>query len=245
MTMKKSTLNLLIDAIMLVLMGILAGIGILIKYILLSGEARWEKYGFNPDLQFLGLDRHEWGTIHLIVAIVLIGLLLLHIILHWKCITGIYCRIIPSRPLRISFGLLFLLIVLAFTSFPLLIKIDVSQYENIEHNRHKNDILETTKAIDHSNQIKPATTIRVQSNIKEETEHEHQHDSSIEIKGFMTLQDIQDSYNIPIEILIKELKMPANTSANAKLGHLKKEYNFTMSDIETIIIQYNHKTNNE
>lgn len=68
----KGKINFIIDVIMFILMALLAGIGLLIKYILLSGENRWIKYGRNVDLSFWGLDRHEWGTIHLWVAVALV-----------------------------------------------------------------------------------------------------------------------------------------------------------------------------
>lgn len=41
------------------------GVGLLIKYTLISGQEQISKYGRNDKLLLLGLNRHEWGEIHL------------------------------------------------------------------------------------------------------------------------------------------------------------------------------------
>ena len=94
--MKKSKLNLVIDALLLLCVAAIAGIGLLIKYVLVPGYQRWEIYDRNVDLFFWGLDRHQWGTIHLATGIVFLALLVLHVVLHWSMIVGIYRQLIPN-----------------------------------------------------------------------------------------------------------------------------------------------------
>jgi hypothetical protein len=60
--MKKSKLNLIIDALLLVCMAAITGIGLLMKNVLVPGYKRWDIYGRNVELYFWGLDRHQWGT---------------------------------------------------------------------------------------------------------------------------------------------------------------------------------------
>ena len=96
----KSKLNLIIDALLLLCLAAIAGIGILIKHVLVPGSQRWEIYGRNVELLFLGLDRHQWGTIHYAVGWAFVGLLVLHVVLHWGMIVGIYRKLIPNRPAR-------------------------------------------------------------------------------------------------------------------------------------------------
>ncbi|MHC4076764.1 MAG: DUF4405 domain-containing protein [Planctomycetota bacterium] len=62
--MKRAKLNLIIDALLLLCLAGIAGIGFLIKYVLVPGYQRWEIYGRNVSLFLWGLDRHQWGTIH-------------------------------------------------------------------------------------------------------------------------------------------------------------------------------------
>ncbi|MDD2549271.1 MAG: hypothetical protein PHD00_04150, partial [Bacteroidales bacterium] len=61
----RAKINLVVDIILFLLLMGMAGIGFLIKYTLLSGEKRNLLYGKNVNLELLGLDRHQWGTIHL------------------------------------------------------------------------------------------------------------------------------------------------------------------------------------
>ena len=114
--MKKSKLNLVIDALLLLCLAAIAGIGLLIKYVLVPGYQRWDIYGRNVSLFLWRLDRHQWGTIHFIIGLVFLALLVLHIVLHWQMIVGIYRRLIPNRFARwITALILLVLTVLLFT----------------------------------------------------------------------------------------------------------------------------------
>ncbi len=117
--MKKSKLNLIIDAILLLCMAAIAGIGLLMKNVLVPGYKRWDIYGRNVELYFWGLDCHQWGTIHFIIELVLLALLVLHIALHWSMILGIYRKLIPNIPACwiTTIILLALTIALAFFSY--------------------------------------------------------------------------------------------------------------------------------
>jgi len=94
------------------------GIGFLIKYTLVSGQEQMIKYGNKVELSLFGMDRHEWGTIHLIVGYVLIGLLLLHIILHWKVIISVYKRLLQKKPAIKFISIIFITICFLFIIIP-------------------------------------------------------------------------------------------------------------------------------
>jgi len=96
----KSKLNLIIDALLLLCLAAIAGIGLLINYVLVPGSQRWEIYGRNVDLFFWGMDRHEWGAIHYVLAQILLSLLVPHLVLHWKIIVGLCRKLIPNRAAR-------------------------------------------------------------------------------------------------------------------------------------------------
>jgi len=98
--MTKAKFNLIIDALLLLCLAALAGIGLLIKYVLVPGFQRWEIYGQNVELFFWGLDRHEWGTIHYGIGLAFLILLVLHVALHWRITVSIYRNLVPSRPVR-------------------------------------------------------------------------------------------------------------------------------------------------
>jgi hypothetical protein len=123
--MKKANLNLVIDAVLMVCIAAIAGIGLLIKFVLVPGYRRWQLYGRNVNLSFWGLDRHQWGTFHLVIGCVFLALLLLHIILHWEIIVGCCCKLLPNRPLRLLVAIVLLCLVIFLFIFPYFVRPEV------------------------------------------------------------------------------------------------------------------------
>jgi len=251
----KSKLNFIIDAIMFVLMGALAGIGLLIKYILLPGSERWIKYGRNVDLTFWGIDRHQWGHIHLIVAYILVGFLALHIILHWKMIGCLYRKIIANTALRWACGLVFTVVTLILVFAPFFVHVDMNEqlsgrerYQTAENNQEqKADIGFSENLTEKNIKMQNEKSEDFQEEKHQDEEHlvHHHVDSSIEIKGYMTLLEISEEYNVACDFIKEKLNLPKSESNTAKLGQLKKIYNFKMSDIELIIYNYQNSKDHE
>lgn len=237
--MKKANLNILIDGIMFLLMGLLTGIGFLIKYVLLHGEDRWIKYGRNVDMSYLGLDRHAWGKIHLIVALILIVFLFLHIILHWNLTVSLFKNLFKNKDLCRLIVVVFTILVVILTVFPFFIhpKVDYlalgkERFKTYDEHTNANSstVLEKLKYIESPIEVK----------VEERYKDEHHHiDSTIEVKGFMTLQEVSNKYNVSCDLIKEKLEIPEFITNNSKLGFLRKQYNFKMSDVELII--YNHK----
>lgn len=119
--MNRSKLNLIIDALMFLAMAAIAGLGFLIKYVMPPGPDKLIKYGRNVSLLFLGMDRHGWGAIHLVIGFVFLGLLALHIILHWRMTVNMYRKLITGRAGRAVAAVAFVIISLFFLSFSLLV----------------------------------------------------------------------------------------------------------------------------
>jgi hypothetical protein len=122
----KPKLNFIIDALMFLVMMAMAGLGFLMKYVLIPGRARWVKYGRNVDLTLLGWDRHDWGDLHLYLGFTLLGLLILHIILHWKQIVGLFQRFIPPER-RTLVLLVFLVLAVLLIVFPFLVSPEIGE----------------------------------------------------------------------------------------------------------------------
>jgi hypothetical protein len=119
--MDRTNLNFVIDALMFLCLMALAGLGFLMKYVLLPGREARVKYGRNVDLTWLGWDRHDWGQIHLYLALILLGLLVIHLILHWQMILGLYARLIPDPQTRFRLAMALLIITVLLLYFPFLI----------------------------------------------------------------------------------------------------------------------------
>ncbi len=79
--MKRTSLNFLVDVVAFAVFGLLAACGILMEYVLPHGAGHFST--------LWGLDRHEWGTVHFWIAVVLLATLGLHLILHWHWIVSV------------------------------------------------------------------------------------------------------------------------------------------------------------
>jgi len=125
--MDRTKLNFVIDALMFLTLMAIAGLGFLMKYILPPGREVWVRYGRNVDLTWLGWDRHDWGSIHLYLAFTLLGLLVIHLILHWSMIVGLSARLISNPRRRTRVALAFLILSLLLIYFPFLITPEVGE----------------------------------------------------------------------------------------------------------------------
>ncbi len=113
--MKRITFNFWIDLVSFLVFFLLVFTGLLIYYILppcenctggttVSGVAK----------ELWGLDRHGFGDIHFYLSLLTIGLMVLHVALHWSWVCQTCCRIgglknlPPDRQNR--YGVVFLLV---------------------------------------------------------------------------------------------------------------------------------------
>ena len=118
--------NFVIDAVMFLVMMAMAGLGFLMKYVLIPGRESWAKYGRNVNLAWWGWDRHDWGAIHLYLGFLLLGLLSLHLYLHWRQIVGLFQRFIPPERRGLVL-VVFLILAVVLICFPFLISPEVSE----------------------------------------------------------------------------------------------------------------------
>lgn len=125
--MDKTKINFVIDAMMFLCLMALAGLGFLMKYALPPGREAWAKYGRNVQLTWMGWDRHDWGQIHLYIAFILLGLLVIHLYLHWQMILGLYARLVPNPQTRTRLAYALLIITALFLFLPFLISPDVQE----------------------------------------------------------------------------------------------------------------------
>jgi hypothetical protein len=123
--MDKSKLNFIIDALMFLCLMAMAGLGFLMEYVLLPGRKAWTKYGRNVDLTWLGWNRHDWGEIHLYLAFTLLGLLFIHLVLHWQMILGLYARLLPDPRARSRLAWAVLVLTVLLLTFPFLVTPEV------------------------------------------------------------------------------------------------------------------------
>ena len=218
---EKAKFNFVIDALMFICMMAIGGLAFLMKFILIPGKERWAKYGKSVELSLFGMGRHEWGTIHLTIGFVLLGLLTLHIILHWKVILGLFQKLVGNQKARWITALAFVVVSSLLLIAPLTARPDIQ-----EVGRGRFAQMESSNA--------------ACGGCPEIFAHDTSHKANdrLEIKGSMTLAEVSKNHNIPTHCLKTHLGIPTSVTDTENLGRLKETYNFTMSDVAGMIAKY-------
>ncbi len=104
--------NFVIDALALAGLVMLAATGLLMHFVLPPGSG---------NATLWNMTRHAWGEVHFILALVILGVLSLHLVLHWHWIVVLIKGRPDSKPgagWRIGLALLALLALLAVAAAP-------------------------------------------------------------------------------------------------------------------------------
>jgi hypothetical protein len=131
----KSKLNLLIDGVLLILLAAMSGIGGLIKFVLVPGYIRNQIYSNHVKLSFWGLDRQDWGRIHLLIGIIFIVLIIVHIILHWRMLGCLFRKWIDNKAWRVIIASLMAVLTVVLLLGFLLVHPKVVSFINGNHGR--------------------------------------------------------------------------------------------------------------
>ncbi|MCK4825495.1 DUF4405 domain-containing protein [bacterium] len=238
--MKKiSKINFIIDVLMFILVMAMGGIGFLMKFILVPGSTRMEIYGSNVDLFLWGWDRHQWGSVHLILGYILLGLLVLHIFFHWGQIKNMFRNLINNKPFRIIITLLFLSVSVVLFVFGFVVNIEVvvspkrgEGGRRIERARLQTEELPSLRTGEPGSETSGDRVLH-------EREDVH-HERTMEVYGSMTFKEVENQYTVPADSLKKYLGIPLRINDNERIGRLRRKYNFHMSDVERLIEKY-HK----
>jgi hypothetical protein len=246
----KSQLNLSIDIIMFLLLIPVAGIGFLMKYVLVPGIERNLIYGGNVDLEFIGLTRHQWGSIHLTLSIIFLILLLLHFILHWRVIVSVFNQMIPSISIRLGVTMFLALFSLIILFSPFFVEPEKTSSEIKHRNRINNspsssdinseaekNVVFTAQQSAETGKPIIAGEIQDSLNLINGSGHQDSEYKEYEVYGYQTLQSVSEKYNVPAGYLAHSLKIPENLTRQ-KLGLLKRQYSFSMSDVRKSISDY-------
>jgi hypothetical protein len=227
----RDKINLLIDLLLALALAFIAGIGFLIKYILPPGREKILKYGDNKDFFFLGLDRHQWGEIHLFVAYVMLALLLLHILFHGKTLLCQVRKAITVTWLRRSLWVIVGVLCLVLFLFAFFISPEQRQTGDFLH-RNTHSSLTKTRTYSTPSALEPEKDIRTAESM---TNHDHgqrhMEESHSSLNGRMPLADTAKQFGIPMDEVKKRLGLPADVDALETLGRLRKTHGFTMQEV--------------
>ena len=101
--MNRLKTNIVIDILMLVSFAAMSFSGFVLQM------RRVLSAGRSP---FLGMSRHTWSDIHLWSAIVVLVLLVLHLLLHWKAVDAFFKKSIENATLRYVVYTLLVVVIL-------------------------------------------------------------------------------------------------------------------------------------
>jgi len=250
----KLKINLVIDVIMFLNLLAMAGIGFLLKYVLLPGFKRNMVYGSDVELYFWNMTRHDWGYIHLILGFLFLVLLLLHIILHWSNITGIFKRMVSGTITRGFIAYLLLIIGALLLIAPFFLEPEVAALPR-QHLHQRKDAFyvkdtsankqgKVTPGINDKHKMEGRDQDRLYKNrhVHDETQdtlHEHDHHAlkeDIEVFGYMTLEEVASRYDVSAVKLANAINVP-ESKTDVRLGLLRKQYNFSMNDIREQVLK--------
>ncbi len=241
----RQKVNITIDIIMFLVMVALAVIGFIIRYVLIPGSERWEKYGRNVDLTCWGLDRHEWGFIHLILGIFIVILLVLHIIFHWAMIVCYLKRLLPKTVWRYTVvgGMIVLSCIFIAAPFYLSPEAGAPIRGQGEGYWPVNSGYAVPTGTANPGKDYPSeqaeTVMPVQEAPVNATEEKEPHEKEarvFDIKGFDTIGELAVLHGISADDLKKGLNIPHGISNNEQLGRIRRIYGFTMREVEDCIL---------
>ena len=231
---------------MLMMLMLITGLGFLIKYVLVPGFKRNVLYGSDVEIYFLGLDRHQWGSIHLYLGLVFLGLMLVHIVLHWKMITGIFRRMVTGKGSKRAIAVCSGIVVLFLALAPLfvqpevspLVKKHASRQNSSQLREEKQNVTQNKFPVLKSEEVPAVTITQTTKDLhKKQSENTRGNDfSGIEINGSMTLKEISKKYSISVNDLTRAINVPVNQK-NERIGRLKRRYGFEMAELKDKVAQ--------
>jgi hypothetical protein len=203
--MKRNTLNFLVDLISLLLMLGLAWTGLLIHYVLPPGSGG---RGGGHGMTLWGLGRHDYGSIHFYLALALIGLMVIHIWLHWSWVCTTAKKLAGMKSVNGRRGIIYgiALLVIAAASM--------------------------TGALFYANTLVVGTA---QTTNHGPLDHESL--SSLHVSGQTTLAEAAEIGGTPVEELILKLSLPSDVDIDERLGRLKRQYGFEIHDVRRALEQ--------
>lgn len=235
----KTKINLVIDTAMLLVLMAIAGLGFLIKYVLIPGYKRIAVYPGDVELYFMGLTRHEWGKIHLLLGFAFLLLLLIHIILHWDMIGCIFRQMISGKAMRRFIAVFLGILCFILLFIPLVMKPEVVslQRKHIHSKTASRLPVNNHGNITGSDQVEKKEIIFKKDNHDRQPGSSHEHPySEIDVYGYMTLCEAAAKYEVDATELSIALNIPPGLS-DMRIGRLRRQYGFRNNEIKDAILK--------
>ncbi|MBL7112525.1 MAG: DUF4405 domain-containing protein [Bacteroidales bacterium] len=252
-TKLKHKLNIIIDTVAFIEFVFISTTGLLVKYTLPAGSGHYAT--------IWGLDRHEWGNLHFWVCIAFLATLMIHLILHWK---WIFFRLRGKKSddsgIRFGMGIFGFVMLIIVGLIPMFSSVEYESRPGrerrllqIEQEQQTVKKDKSTEAEQHLEDESQPTEDSVQTNERETEYQGHETDQTqqklphevsgaeVDVRGYMTVKEISDEFEVPVDHILKELGLPENTDEKETFGRLRRRYDIEMHDVRQIILDYKER----
>ena len=211
--MRKYQRDFVLNSLVFTLFVLLVATGALMKFVLPKGSGE--------SLAVWGLGRHDWGSVHFWIAVGLLSAIALHLLFHWSWISAV----VRGRPRelgarRVKLGLVAVAALLAVAVAPLVSPVRQTG-KPAEREMEAQTAPAAAPAVAKA-EVCPAPT-------------------GAEIHGTMSLEQVARAGGVPVEHLIRQLRLPAGVSRTEPLRQLTGAHGFTMDDVRRIVTDYQRR----
>lgn len=221
--LRRSTLNFLVDVLALLAIFVMVATGLVIRFALPPGTGGGHGEG---GLALWGFGRHDWGDVHFWTSVVLGVLLIVHVALHWSWVCLMVKRLLggteagqPAAGRCTACGVGFLLVViLAFAGFTWYAGGAVTQV------RSRGDA-----------ESRPG---RLRDDAARHGRGGEQGEGHGQISGSMSLGEIETATGVSVDTLKSELGLPADMSAQERIGRLGRQHGFSMDEVRGVVAKH-------
>ena len=255
----RTALNFLVDLVSFAVLMFLVTTGILMKFILPPGTG--------GKLSVWGLDRHQWGEFHFWLAAAFFALMAYHVWLHWKWIVAVVTGKKPLGAGAVVYPVA-AAVVIVLAVAPILSPVkkegggrrgefklersgtsETAHAAALEDECGKNGQHGRRKGNQASREASKAETktdeAQVENDGHQEAGHHGKREGNEEVRGSMTLREVEEATGVPASHIIRELNLPPSVTPDDRLGHLRKSYGFEMEKVRMIVEAYEKKKGGE
>jgi len=212
--MNRQRLNVLVGAAAFVAFAFLTTTGVLSRYVLPPGSGRYAT--------LWGLNRHGWGDIHFWVAVALLGVLTLHLVLHWKWILYVFKgKRSETSGTRLALGVVGLVGLLGLAAAPLMAPVEQTA------------IPRQAAGLPGS-----ATEDASPASAKHLATPEPKAVGLESIRGSMTLRQVEQATGVPLDALIEQLGLPRSIDPDERIGRIRKRYDVSPDDVRQAVLEF-------
>jgi len=218
--MSRTALNAIVDAVAYAGLVALATTGLMLRFQMppgsggLHGMGSGAGAGSRPVTVVWGLSRHEWGSVHYWIALVLMAVLAGHLILHWKWIVCVL-RGKPHADVsggRFALGIAGLVLVTLLAASPLLSPAQTTP---------RSELLKSPDGEQQTDLGGPERDVE---------------SSDVEsIRGFMTLEEVASQSGVPVSDILQRLGLPPDTTPSEQVGRLLRTHGLDMSKLRQAV----------